>query len=58
MKKLNKIESISTYHKNRKSIYSMESNQDNNKLINTEARPNSENSYILEQILSDMAWYG
>jgi len=59
MKKSNKIKISNTYYqKNKKSIYGMENNQNNSKLSNTEIRSNSENGHILEQILSDMAWYG
>jgi len=58
MKKSNKIKISGTYQKNRKSISGMESHQNNSKLTNTETRSNSENGHILEQILSDMAWYG
>jgi len=58
MKKKNDIRIINTHQKNRKSAYEIGNYQGRQKLSNTETRSNSENGHILEQILSDMAWYG
>jgi len=58
MKKPNDVKNINTYQKNRKSVYEIRNYREMNKVSNTATRSNTENGHILEQILSDMAWYG
>ncbi|VAW84767.1 hypothetical protein MNBD_GAMMA17-1566 [hydrothermal vent metagenome] len=47
-----------TYQKNKKKINDSGNCHTDNKVSNDETRSLNENSYILEQVLSDMAWYG
>jgi len=58
MKNLNTIISSTTHQKSQKQINDSGNYHADNRVNNNETRANNENSLILEQILSDMAWYG
>ncbi len=50
---------VKKYHKKNKMQFNDSRNyHTDNQVRNDETRPVNENSHILEQVLSDMAWYG
>ncbi len=47
-----------THQKSQKQLNDSENYHTEKKVGNDETRPLNENGHILEQVLSDMAWYG
>jgi len=58
MNRMNNGQHDNVYQKEQERNSDIKNYQGNNKASNTDTRPGSENGNILEQILSDMAWYG
>ncbi len=58
MNNLKNIKGSNTHQKCQKQHHDNGNDHADNKDCNDEVRSNNENSHILEQILSDMAWYG
>jgi len=58
MKNFKHSKTSSAHKKSQKQFNDSQEHRTNNRVIKNETRSFDENGHILEQVLSDMAWYG